>query len=325
MNRLHNIDTLKCLCAIMVVLLHVHTPYQESIMPICRCAVPCFFIISGYLIYSEEQDKLECRLKRNIHKILRLLIWSTLLFAAVKISFAFRNDDFSFMRIEAWINFIIFNENPFGFHLWYIGAYLYTLVIILLLVKKQHLELIWRFMPFLLLLDLCLGKYSLILWHREFSYVLVRNFLCVGIPYFSIGMLLKHFGGRIFRFKHLSALSAGGILLFSLTSMLENSFLVELNANAARDHYISTTLMAISIFLLFISFTQIKTNILSRIGEKDSLYIYIFHPLFMSFFSALNQCTSVLWHEVFSYCAPILIIVASIIFCNLLRNIHIIK
>lgn len=52
MKRLYNIDSLKFLCAFLVVLIHMHTPYQESIMPLTRCAVPCFFIISGYMYFT---------------------------------------------------------------------------------------------------------------------------------------------------------------------------------------------------------------------------------------------------------------------------------
>ena len=65
MKRLYNIDSLKFLCAFLVVLIHMHTPYQESIMPLTRCAVPCFFIISGYMIFTNDRLKLVEHLKRN--------------------------------------------------------------------------------------------------------------------------------------------------------------------------------------------------------------------------------------------------------------------
>ena len=54
-----------------------------------------------------------------------ILKWSTLLFAIVKLLFAFKNNDFSILSTKDLGKFILFNENPFGFHLWYIGAYLY--------------------------------------------------------------------------------------------------------------------------------------------------------------------------------------------------------
>ena len=289
MKRLYNIDSLKFQCAVLVIFLHVHTPYQEYILPLTRCAVPCFFVISGYLIFTEDKMKLEAHLKRSVTKMFKILVWSTLLFALVKFLFAFKDNDFSFLNLKSLVEFILLNENPFGFHLWYIGAYLYALIIVCFSVKWNKLRYIWWSVPFLLLLDLCLGKYSLILWHREFPYIWVRNFLCVGLPYFSIGMMLKKRKDQIVNLKYLHILALGGVFLFSLTSVAENRLLIELHANATRDHYISSTFLAVSLFLLFLSVKQAKTNILSSLGEKDSLYVYIFHPLLIMFFFTANK------------------------------------
>lgn len=325
MKRLHNIDSLKFLCAILVIFLHVHTPYQEYILPLTRCAVPCFLIISGYLIFTEDPMKLERHLKRSINRMFQILVWSTLLFAVVKFLFAFKNNDFSFLNLETLGKFILLNENPFGFHLWYIGTYLYALIIVYFSVKSNNLKYIWWSVPILLLLDLCLGKYSLVLWHKEFPYIWVRNFLCVGIPYFSIGMLLRQWQKQILNFKYLQILAMGGVILFSLTSLMENRLLIELQANATRDHYISSTFLAVSLFILFLATTQTKMNVLSALGEKDSLYIYIFHPLFIIFFATVNKYLPNLWQETYLYVAPIIILVSTIILSKSLRISHIIK
>lgn len=57
---------------------------------------------------------------------------------------------------------------------------------------------------------------------------------------------------------------------------MENRLLIGLQANATRDHYISSTFLAVSLFLLFLSLKQSKVNAFSKLGEKDSLYIYIY-------------------------------------------------
>ena len=325
MKRLHNIDSLKFLCAVLVIFLHVHTPYKEYILPLTRCAVPCFLVISGYLVFTEDKVRLEGHLKRSINKMLQIFVWSTLLFAAVKFLFAFKDNDFSFLTLKSLGEFVLLNENPFGFHLWYIGAYLYVLVIVYFAVKYDRLRYIWWSVPFLLLLDLCLGKYSLVLWHKEFPYIWVRNFLCVGLPYFSIGMLLKRWKEQILGINRLHILALGGVILFSLTSITENRLLVEFHANATRDHYISSTFLAISLFILFLSITQTRTNILSSLGEKDSLYIYIFHPLFVMFFSTVNKYLPDLWRDVYLYGAHVIVLVATVLFSKSLRFLHIIK
>lgn len=73
MTRFYNFDTLKIICAIFIVFLHVHTPFQEYILPLTRCAVSCFFIISGFLIYSDDKLYFEKRLKRGIKRMLGIL------------------------------------------------------------------------------------------------------------------------------------------------------------------------------------------------------------------------------------------------------------
>ena len=52
-----------------------------------------------------------------------------------------------------------------------------------------------------------LGKYSLVLWHKEFPFYYVRNFTCVGLPYFTIGMLLKRHKSRVLNFDNLQILA----------------------------------------------------------------------------------------------------------------------
>lgn len=323
-SRLYNIDTLKFLCAILVIFIHVSpTPYHKYFLPLTRCAVPCFFIISGFLIFSENKSKLEGHLIRSTKNTFNILLWSTALFVIVKLIFAFHSHDFSFLNIDSLINFILFNENPFGYHLWYISAYLYTLIIILFLNRKNKLKWVYPFIFVFLLLDLCLGKYSLLLWNKEFPYLLVRNFLCVGIPYFCIGMLIKRWE-KVIQQMNLRKWAVGGIILFSITSFVEREMLLYYNINTTREHYISTTFLAISLFLLFLSIKQ-KSNFFSEIGEKDSLYIYILHPLFITFFNIINKHLTHEWQNIYLYWSPIIILIATILLSKSLRLSHIIK
>ena len=277
------------------------------------------------MIYSENKLKFEEHIKRSIKKIFKIFIWSTSLFALVKVLFAFKNNDFSFLQLSTLRDFILFNENPFGFHLWYINAYLYTLIIIYFFVKRNLLTYIYWVIPFLLLMDLCLGKYSLVLWNKEFPYTIVRNFLCVGIPYFTIGMLLKHFKELLLKFKYLRPTCLLGVIIFSITTIMEHQILVEIHKNAVRDHYISSTFLAIALFLFFISIKSHKNNLISLWGEKYSLYIYIFHPLFMILFSIINIHLPVIWQEIYLCFSPFIILFSTIILSKLLSKFQVIQ
>lgn len=210
MTRLYQIDSLKLLCAVLVVFIHTVTPYKADILPLTRCAVPCFFIISGYLIFSPDAARLDGHLRRSSLRMLKILGWSTALFAAVKLAFALRSGDFSFLSWRAMAAFVALNENPFAGHLWYVGAYLYVLLIVRGCLRLHALPTLFYAIPLLLLLDLCFGKYSIALWGREFPYVYVRNFLCVGLPFVGIGMLLKKHKDKILSTSRLQALTTGG-------------------------------------------------------------------------------------------------------------------
>lgn len=183
--RNYSLDILKFLCAVLVVLLHIKTPWTEYILPITRAAVPCFFIISGYFLYQEDEQSLQ-RIKRSFVKVGTILLWSSVLYALFKLITTSIN--ISYRDI---IDFVLFNVNPFGYHLWYLSAYMYVLVIFYICVKEHVVNLLFIVSPLLLLADLILGKYSLLTLGIELNYIYIRNFLFVGIPYFSIGVFIK--------------------------------------------------------------------------------------------------------------------------------------
>ena len=196
MQRNYSIDILKFICAALVVLLHTNSSYQNLVSPITRCAVPCFFMISGYLLYDGKRIG-EIRLKRSIANILKITLWSTLLFAILKEIIAFHHGNLYFPNVNEWICFIVLNENPFGFHLWYLGAYLYVLFIVILVDRYDKWHFMFKAIPVLLVCDLIFGKYSLLLIGKEYPFIFVRNFLFVGLPYFALGCWLKTKQNRI--------------------------------------------------------------------------------------------------------------------------------
>ena len=120
-----------------VVMLHCSQAPYSIVRPIVDSAVPCFFMISGFLIYSEDINSYQEKMKRAIKKITIILLWSTLLCGLNDFYKLIVYHDIGNFTASALFDFILFNENPFAFHLWYISAYLYTLVFYLLLVRKH--------------------------------------------------------------------------------------------------------------------------------------------------------------------------------------------
>ena len=274
-QRTISIDILKSICAFLVVCIHAPFPgvVGEYLTVLTRIAVPLFFMITGYF-YSDIVNK--GGEVKQIRKILALFLEAILLYFLWKLFLTVLNNNIivffqSTLSINSFVKFLFLNESPFSSHLWYLGAILYVLLITFIADRLNCRQLLYILTPILLLGDLILGKYSLIIWNREFPYILLRNFLFVGIPYFCIGCLIKSGFGRNISRKMLSAL----VLFFSFTSLLERFVLVSIDMNSTRDHYISTTLLAITVFLFALKSSIGEETITSRksIGGGISLLI----------------------------------------------------
>lgn len=320
LKRDYSIDMLKFICAVLIVLLHSHWKYEDIFLPFTRCAVPCFLIISGYLLYNKGKID-EDRIKRNIKHVLHITLYATLLFFVwTEFTSLVATHSFFSPSLKQMLNWAIFNDCPFGHHLWYLFAYLYVLVIVGLLEKRNKLKILLYISPLLLIIDVALGKYGLLLWGINTPVIFLRNFLFVGIPYFCIGIMIK----KLYNRQNISkAVLTGGVFLFTFTSYMERELLISLNAVALRDHYISSTFLAVCLFLLGTSFSIKNETTISRIGKKDSLYIYVFHPIPLMIIHLAE--TRIDKFGIITYTEPLYCLFVTLLLIFSLRKIKIIK
>ena len=317
-NRNYSIDVLKCICALLVVLLHIPSEWTNYYMPLTRIAVPCFFMISGYCIKGND---IKGKITRSVSRLLWLILWSSALYIFASFILKHFSIQLIIPSVKDLFNFLVFNENPWAPHLWYLNAYLYVLLIVVVIEKRGLWNIAYILIPLLLIVDLAFGKYSLLLWNKEFDWLYVRNFLFVGLPYFLIGAFVRS-KRNIFLNKHILM---GGVIIFSTTSFLERYLLTQIGTNAVREHYLSTTFLAVSVFLLALSIKIKKPNVLSNIGERDSLYIYIFHIVVASVLSiVVMRCPSVIGYA-YTYMAPMVVFIITIAFVMILKKIGVVK
>ena len=119
--------------------------------------------------------------------------------------------------------------------------------------------------------------------------------------------------------------SEGGVILFSVTSLIEKTILLNLEKSPAREHYLSTTFLAFCLFMFVVSSKGIKPNLLSKIGERDSLYIYVFHPLLLMSLSPIIKTMPYIIGQCYNVTAPLVVLFVTIVFIVTLRKIKIIK
>lgn len=250
-NRTESVDVLKAINAFLIVC--IHAPFSGEIsayfIVFARVAVPIFFMITGYF-YSDTVVR--HKEKHQIMKIFCLFVEANILFFIWNIVLNILKRDSLVTYIQSIstgksiLKFLVLNESPLAGHLWYLGAILYVLVIALIVDKFNCRKVLYYLTPLLLVADLVFGKYSLLILHREFPYILVRNFLCVGIPYFFIGNLVREKQcAEKWNREKLKIF----VLVFAITSFAERFILVSKGLNATRDHYISTTFLAICLYM----------------------------------------------------------------------------
>lgn len=318
-SRADNIDIMKAICAFLIIC--IHTPFPGEVgayfTVLTRIAVPIFFMITGYF-YSNTVAK--HREKQQIKKISVLLLEANLLFLLWNIALIILKRESIAIYIRSIFNgknilkFLFLNESPLAVHLWYLGAILYVLVIVLMVDKLNCRKLLYYLTPVLLIVDLVFGKYSLLIFHREFPYILVRNFLCVGIPYFCIGNLIGEYNvSEKWNKKTLQVL----IVVFVTTSLAERFILVNAGLNTTRDHYISTTLLAICIFVYVLK-SNWSSKGLSAIGRKYATWLYIVHPIFITIFAMVTGKLGI--KSVYKCVAPIVVYCAALVFLIIIQK-----
>ena len=157
--RHNGTDVLKLLLATFVVFIHADFPWRGSIIPITRCAVPCFFMISGYFLYKRGIDAVSMR--RSIKRMFLLLLWSTTFyFLWVEFQSYTHTNQFILPTQKQWINFFLFNDNPFALHLWYLSAYIYVLFIVLIIKPNPTSKTTTAFVAFALLTNVIFCSWS---------------------------------------------------------------------------------------------------------------------------------------------------------------------
>lgn len=217
-----SLECCKLIAACFVVFIHVPFPQPAGDFVLClaRTAVPLFFAISGWYSYQTAPGKL---LQRMGHMLLLEL-------AGIAVMMLWRLGFTAYMGLdvrqmlleslpgkEALLRWLVFNDDPFGGHLWYLSASAFAygaLWIYGCLVRGR-----WGYRPLyvlgtlLLLTHLAMGEFS----RYTGLVVLFRNYrtgLLYGLPMMILGLYLREHRdvlGKWWTLPRLVLLLAGGI------------------------------------------------------------------------------------------------------------------
>lgn len=267
------VDSLYVIKAIFaLVVVAIHTPPLErtinsSLMSvIAMAAVPIFFAITGYFLYStDQQTNLAVKTKKMLIKVLRIWLVTNVFYfiyhtALGKILYR------SWSDLGSFFAFGMINEGV----LWYLHALVYTLVILYLLFKIKAYRVI-DFLPLLGFVTLLLGRYSFLLG-AEGTILLDFNVLSCGLPYVTLGFYIHKHERVIVKYNWEVIFVV--ILCFS---WLEMSILGDISENFWGRYFFTMPLTA-AFLSLAVSHKEFgRGSFFSVIGKKYSGNIYYFH------------------------------------------------
>ncbi len=271
---------LKAFGAFFVICIHCYDPWV--VYPIIRTAVPFFFMISGYFLYRTNHGAALNKCIVALKKIVWITVYANIFYYLV---FYIPFNLFPLHTLKSLARYIVIGDY-LGGHLWYLNAYIETLIIVIISLKLNILSRLWWCIPLFVIAGLVFGKYEFLFPNIPNNLILSRNFLTFGIPCFGIGWLLKQYHSKLLRIVSSPVLIACIILIMS---ECEIWILRYVSGFLFGDYLLTTLPLAASILLIGVKYPSLGRNsLLEVIGKKYSLGIYIFHMFILSIFKTVN-------------------------------------
>lgn len=192
------LDVLKCIMALLVCLRHMELGNKYFTAVTC-CAVPTFFIISGFLYGIKNPQNTANYCYRYISRLFILFVCWSLIYMPLNIRTYIRGGHSLLeMLIDYLQNFIFAGSY---WHLWYLPALMLSLIILHLLLKKFHIGQVLGISIVLYVVGVMgdsycgiIDKYSSVLTkgyeiYRQL-FMTTRNGIFYGMLFISIGFIL---------------------------------------------------------------------------------------------------------------------------------------
>ncbi len=278
---------MRLFAALLVVSIHCWKyEGREIIVPYARIAVPLFFLISGYFLYSTNIQDISRKITQSLKKI--AIIWAIGTFAFC-IDFYFRckfKNDFSAFS-PTWqtpILWLVFCHQKIGFPLWFLIALAEGLLAMTVMIKKKWDDCLinsWQWLTpcILLSVGVILNKYLCArypIWNNsDLQYPPV---IFMSWPYLYLGYLLKKKQTELSSFFS----SRHYLLWILIFFMLVLTFVEGKIAPPNGDSYLCTLPLVLPTFVLLILHPAKGGATLAYLGQRYALWIYVFHVIIYS-------------------------------------------
>ena len=307
--RNYSIDSLKFFCILGVIAIHTNpfggielnfigSRYIGIIInTIVRVCVPLFFVSSGYFFYNKCNKEYMKKYTMNLIKILASWIVIYILYnISINVLSNLINSRFIFDGIvDFFSGFNLLNiyyaTGIVKYHLWYLSAMIIIIPTLYFVIDKNLVDKSIKVSLILNIIGVLIPVFiSADLWYR------VRDALFFGLFYVLLGVYIKKYEcefkkkiEQISTLKYIAVI----IILFGI-SIIERYIYLSV-FNGAGDYFISTIPLSIFIFgICIVNINLFKGSIINKLG-KNTLGIYVIHPLIMEIVSLLLHILNIEW------------------------------
>lgn len=314
--QIASLQTLKFLCALMVVQIHLATRFYPFFIALCRVAVPIFFMISGYFMVSPDGTIHQDRVWRTMKKIIGITVSANIVYALYRLAILYYQNRLA----TGWHEVIgimpllrtLFFGNAFGLHLWYLTSFLWALFILTILLDLKFRNYLPAIAILGLIANIVAGRYSYLFFESDPGFDINRNALTIALPMVIAGIYVRLYEYKLRKFGHWIL----SCCIFSILALLEFHYLIRFSPDIwhrTGSLLIFTIPLTICLFMTFLTSSKLDIKLFSTIGKKYSLNIYIYHWIMM------DLCVAFLFPHL-RFSSVIIVFTATLFFTILLEK-----
>lgn len=313
-NINYSIDALRGLACILVVFIHSPIPGRigEVINTVTLIAVPFFFMVSGYFCYYDKSDKLVKKFKSKISHILKITMISCIIYFILSLLKTRNLNSIiqSIFKLDVLLKFIFFNDTSFiGFHLWYLFALIYGLVVFYV-VHRLKLFKLFAIISILLIFIRIIGcEFITTFADTKIVEIYKKIFIYTGLPFMSMGYFIHKYENIL---KNKINIKLNIYMLIFISFAINTVVYIITKGSFVT---IWSNILVISLFIAAILNRNNTPSVLSKFGKKYSLFIYIMHLAFKDVMDKIHSIMiSLNWNDNFMiYTKPIIIVICTFI------------
>lgn len=316
------LNYLKGIACFGVVFCHVRLPQYVAdgiIQAMFRFAIPLFFMVSGYFCDTSDKEVLDKKMPLKCKHVLLISIIGCLYYFAFQILIAIFGDShgsladvwerlYYFFNPRALLEWIVFNQDPFINIMWFTFALLYCYLLLWFINRLSFVDKVFWMIPVLIGLHMLMGN-IMPLFGLTISKLYYRNYLLFGLPFVLLGVWIRRNKELLIR-RFPEKLCAVCMLAGTILSVCEWF------ACGRCELFFGSILFVMGAFIYALHKPEAKKNsIITAIGDRYSLFIYIVHCSIIIIF---DRIANMLLPEdpmliVYAYTKPILVFLASVI------------